>query len=71
MKDRIIPTDPEGEHAKGRTALWLDTADLEWLAQHCGCTSETTLDEKDRCARVRFRAHAALHKTGLKSSASE
>lgn len=47
-------------------ALWLSPEDLQWLASHCGCTETTSADERDRCARIRFRAHAALHKAGMK-----
>jgi hypothetical protein len=66
MKTPPEPTDPEREAALGRIALWLDPHDLRWLASHCAC-DETTPDEtRDRCARIRFRAQAALHKAGTK-----
>lgn len=55
------------EKAKGRVALWLDPEDLEWLARHCGCDDTTSADDRERCARIRFRANAALHKSGLKT----
>jgi len=61
-------TNPEQEKAAGRVALWLDQADLEWLATNCSCTESTPTPIRERCARVRFRANAALHKAGLKGS---
>lgn len=61
-----VPTDPETEAAKGRLALWLDPDDVRWLAQHCCYTDNATQEQTERCARLRFRANAALHKAGLK-----
>lgn len=58
------------EKANGRVALWLDPRDLEWLARHCGCDDNTSADERERCARIRFRANTALHKSGLKTTES-
>jgi hypothetical protein len=46
----------------GRIALWLDPEDLHWLAARCCCGDDATELERERCARVRFRASAALHK---------
>jgi len=46
----------------GRIALWLDPDDLRWLAARCRCDDEATDMERERCARIRFRAHTALHK---------
>ena len=64
---RIIePTDPQYEADKGRVALWLDAEDVKWLAQHCDCTDATPAEERERCGRIRFRANAALHKSGKK-----
>lgn len=63
------PTDPARELELGRIALWLDPEDLRWIGAHCDCTDETPDEDKDRCARIRFRAHAALHKTGAKPAA--
>lgn len=60
------PTDPNDEAAKGRVALWLDPADLEWLSQTCRCKDNANPAEIERCARIRFRASAALHKAGLR-----
>jgi hypothetical protein len=65
MPHPIVPTDPDREAELGRVALWLDPDDLRWLGTHCTCSDGTPEDEKDRCARVRFRAQAALHKAGL------
>lgn len=62
---KIEPTNPQVEAERGRVALWLDPGDLAWLAQHCCCADDATQDEKDRCGRLRFRAGAALHKSGL------
>ena len=60
------PTDPKDETAKGRVALWLDPEDLEWLSKTCRCEDDTATAEIERCARIRFRASAALHKAGLR-----
>ena len=46
----------------GRIALWLDPEDLRWLAARCCCGDDATKLERERCARLRFRANAALHK---------
>ncbi len=54
------PTDPEVEKSKGRLALWLDPADLEYLAHHCCCPEDADQATRERCGRLRFRAHAAL-----------
>ena len=67
MTREIIPTDPEAEANKGRVALWLDPDDLRWLQRHCCCPEDATLEQKERCGRLRFRAGAALHKAGLAS----
>jgi len=56
------PTDPSREADMGRIALWLDPDDLRWLAARCRCDDEATDMERERCARIRFRAHTALHK---------
>jgi hypothetical protein len=63
------PTDAAHEVAAGRVALWLSREDLQWLATRCECTDTTSVEEKDRCARIRFRASAALHKAGVVSDA--
>jgi hypothetical protein len=55
-------TDPSRERDLGRIALWLDPDDLRWLAARCRCDDDATELERERCARIRFRAHAALHK---------
>lgn len=70
MKHAIVPTNPDEEKAKGRIALWLDPADVEWLASHCCCPPNASEEVKERCARVRFRASAALHKAGLRKNVS-
>jgi hypothetical protein len=56
------PTDPDREAAMGRIALWLDPEGPRWLAARCCCGDDVTELEQERCARVRFRANAALHK---------
>jgi len=58
------PTDPDQETAAGRVALWLAPADLEWLSQHCSCAEDAPDEVRERCGRIRFRANAALHKSG-------
>jgi hypothetical protein len=63
------PTDPDHEVALGRVALWLSREDLQWLATRCDCSDTTSLEEKDRCARIRFRASAALHKASAMGDA--
>jgi hypothetical protein len=65
MSSEVVPTDPDGEMAKGRVALWLDPEDLVWLSQRCSCGEAASDSEQERCGRVRFRARAALHKAGL------
>lgn len=62
----VHPTDPDQEEAKGRIALWLDVEDLEWLSSNCRCDDDASEAERERCARIRFRSHAALHKAGAK-----
>jgi hypothetical protein len=61
-----VPTDPSSELAKGRVALWLDPQDLWYLAGHCCCPKGADTQTRERCGRLRFRANAALHKSGLK-----
>jgi hypothetical protein len=56
------PTDPDREATLGRVALWLEPEDLSWLAARCCCADDASEEERQRCARVRFRASAALHK---------
>ena len=65
MKRPITPTDPVAEQAHGRIAFWLDPDDLRWLAQYCACPADASQEQHDRCARIRFRANATLHKAGL------
>jgi len=67
MVNPASPTDEDAERARGRVALWLDVSDLEWLSQRCDCTADTSEVQRDRCARVRFRARAALHKMGSRA----
>ncbi|WP_425246834.1 hypothetical protein [Streptomyces sp. NEAU-NA10] len=65
MTRPVVPTDPREEAGRGRVALWLDPEDLRWLAEHCRCPEDAPPEERDRCLRLRFRARAALHKSGL------
>jgi len=65
MPENPKPTIPADEIEKGRVALWLDPDDIRFLATNCACTDETPGENRDRCARIRFRARAALHKAGL------
>jgi len=62
--DPPVPTDEEHERDEGRVALWLDPEDVRWLARTCRCNDQTSDDKRERCARIRFRAGAALHKAG-------
>ena len=68
MKRGIIPTNPEEEKVQGRVALWLDPEDIRWLASHCPCAEIDPIESRERCAWIRFRASAALHKAGLPST---
>ncbi len=68
MERAVTPTDANREQAKGRIALWLDPEDLRWLSQHCCCPGDAPNEITSRCARLRFRARAALHKAGLADS---
>lgn len=61
------PTDAFRETELGRVALWLDVADLRWLAVNCSCTDSAPDATRERCDRIRFRANAALHKAGHKT----
>jgi hypothetical protein len=65
MPRETAPTDPEREEALNRLALWLDADDLRWLSRHCCCPADASQEQRQRCARLRFRASAALHKAGL------
>jgi len=65
MVHDLVPTDPECEADLGRVALWLDPDDLRWLSRHCCCPAGATEEQRRRCARLRFRASAALPKAGL------
>ena len=71
MGREVTPTDPQREEELGRAALWLDPADLRWLARHCCCPADASEDQRQRCARVRFRASAALHKAGLSEESED
>ncbi|MGW0871387.1 hypothetical protein ACWD3Z_12975 [Streptomyces sp. NPDC002740] len=64
MTRPVVPTDPRNEADRGRVALWLDADDLRWLAEHCCCPEDASEEAADRCLRLRFRARAALHKSG-------
>jgi hypothetical protein len=65
MRGEIKPTGSEIERQKGRIALWLDPEDILWMSKHCCCPPDAEKDTTDRCARIRFRASAALHKAGI------
>lgn len=60
-----VPTDPRAEAERGGVALWLEHDDLRWPAPHCCCPDDADEETRDRCGRLRFRASAALHKSGL------
>lgn len=62
----VTPTSPQHELEKGRVALWLDPADLRWLAENCRGADDASDEELERWARLRFRTNAALHKVGLR-----
>lgn len=66
MSDRpITPTNAAGEAELERIAVWLDPGDIQWLAARCCCSDDASEEERQVCARLRFRASAALHKTGF------
>jgi hypothetical protein len=65
MNREIEPSDPAREQGLGRIALWLNPDDLRWLSTHCDCPDDASEEQKERCARIRFRASAALHKARL------
>jgi hypothetical protein len=65
MTEETKANDSEHEETLGRIALWLDAVDLRWLAQHCCCPADASEEQRQRCARLRFRASAAIHKAGL------
>ena len=62
--DPPVPTDPAREAELGRVAVWLDPADLSWLADLLAGTDGDSHEERDRIGRVRFRLLAAAHKSG-------
>jgi hypothetical protein len=66
MSHEVSATDVAEEAEQGRVALWLDPDDLRYLASHCCCAEDTPQEQREQCARIRFRAHAAAHKAGLK-----
>lgn len=68
MPGPVEPTDEQRERDLGRVGVWLDAVDAEWLANHCCCGDDTPDVERERCATVRFRMHAALHKAGRKNT---
>jgi len=71
MDRKVAATDPGRETGLGRVALWLDPDDLRWLARHCCCPADATEERRQRCARLRFRAAAALHKAGFTQESEE
>ena len=70
MENGIKPTNDDAEREIGRVALWLDPSDLDWLSKRCDCSEDADADQRERCARIRFRARAALHKAGLTNGRS-
>jgi hypothetical protein len=71
MSRPFKPTDAATEQAKGRIALWLDPEDLRWLSRRCDCPPDAPAEVTERCARIRFRAQAALHKAGQKGDSGQ
>jgi hypothetical protein len=69
MAEPVKPTHPDAERLQGRVALWLDPDDLAWLSRRCDCPVDASEEQRERCARIRFRASAALNKAGLKRDA--
>jgi hypothetical protein len=52
----------------GRISLWLDPEDLRWLAARCCCGDDATEVERERCARLRFRASAIASGESFRSA---
>lgn len=65
MTNQATPTNDDMERERGRVALRMDPPDLEWLSRRCDCPEDASEEQRERCARVRFRARTALHKAGL------
>jgi hypothetical protein len=63
MSSKFHPTIPVDEFAAGRIAVYLDHADVQFLAGHCACNEATPQEERERCQRIRFRSHTAIHKS--------
>ena len=61
-----VPTSVASEVGAGRVAFWLAPDDLAFLAR-VGSDEHTVYEvDSERWARIRFRASAALHKSGWK-----
>ena len=67
MSDGVTPTDPKREEALGRIALWLDPADVQWIADNDICGLGPKGRHTPQCGRIRWKAESALHKAGLKN----
>jgi len=66
MSRPIIPASPEAEAGKGRLPLYLDPADIAFLADEWRRTpQDLPAPEKDRWARIAFRGMACLHKHSI------
>ena len=63
MTNKPTFTIPSDESDAGRIAVYLDPDDIRWLSARCECDDTATDDDRERCARIRFRSSTALHKT--------
>ena len=64
MTRDLTPTDPDQEAEAGRVAVWLDPADVRFLADEWRKMPEDAPDSvRVTWERVAFRMMAALHKS--------
>ena len=63
------------EKAQGRVPVHLDLEDVIWLTDNCICGQGghriSVGSHTDACARIRWHADAALHRTGLKDASRQ
>jgi hypothetical protein len=55
MSDDVTPTDPQREEALGRIPLWLDPADVQWIAYRAICGLGPTGRHTPECGRIRWK----------------
>ena len=62
MTTKTTFTIPSDESDAGRIAVYLDPDDIRWLSSRCECDDSATDNEREHCARIRFRSSTAMHK---------